>query len=105
MYILQVNIHVKPENIEAFKAASLENANNSIRNEPGCVRFDVMQQADDPTRFMYIEVYHDLESASKHKETKHYNHWREVAEPLLAEPRTRVIYNNLFPVDAGYLGY
>ena len=102
MYILQVNIHVKPENIEAFKAASLENAAASTKSEAGCARFDVMQQADDPTRFTYIEVYRSVEAANQHKDTKHYNHWREVAEPLLAEPRTRLIYNNIFPKDLGY---
>ncbi len=102
MYIIQVNIHVKPEDVEAFKAASLENAAASTVDEPGCARFDVMQQADDPTRFTYIEVYRDLDNATKHKETKHYNRWREVAEPLLAEPRTRVIYQNVFPKDLDY---
>jgi len=102
MYILQVNIHVKSDHIEAFKAASLENAAASTKYEAGCARFDVMQQADDPTRFTYIEVYRDTDSANKHKETRHYNHWREVAEPLLAEPRARVIYNNIFPKDLGY---
>ncbi len=102
MYILQVNIHVKPENIEAFKAASLENAAASTKWEAGCARFDVMQQADDPSRFIYIEVYRSVEAANQHKETKHYNHWREMAEPLLAEPRTRLIYNNIYPKDLGY---
>lgn len=102
MYILQVNVHVKPEHIEAFMNASLENAAASTVNEAGCARFDIMQQMDDPTRFTFIEVYRDQESAAKHKETKHYNHWREVAEPLLAEPRTRVMFTNLFPKDLDY---
>ena len=102
MYILQVNIHVKPEHIETFKAVSLENAAASTKYEAGCLRFDVMQQADDPTRFMFIEAYHDIEGANKHKETNHYNHWREVAEPLMAEPRTRMIYKNIFPGNLGY---
>ena len=102
MYILQVNIHVKPEHLDGFKAASQENAAASTGNEPGCVRFDVMQQADDPTRFSFIEIYRDQESANKHKETGHYNHWREVAEPLLAEPRTRVMFENIFPSDLDY---
>ncbi len=102
MYILHVHVHVKADQIDTFKAATIENAGESTRNEPGCARFDVMQQADDPTRFVLVEVYRSSEAAAKHKETGHYNHWREVAEPLLAEPRTRVIYTNLFPGDLGY---
>ena len=102
MYILQVNLHVKPEELDKFMNASMENAAASTVNEPGCARFDIMQQADDPTRFIYMEVYRDEASAKQHKETKHYNRWREVAEPLLAEPRTRVIYTNVFPKDLDY---
>jgi quinol monooxygenase YgiN len=102
MYILHVHIHVKANQIDTFKAVTIENAMSSTRNEPGCVHFDVMQQADDPTRFVLVEVYRSSEAAAKHKETDHYNHWREVAEPLLAEPRTRVIYKNLFPEDSSY---
>jgi len=102
MYILHVYLHVKPDQIEAFKAATLENAIKSTSNEPGCARFDVMQQADDPTRFVFEEVYRSSEDAAKHKESKHYNHWRETAEPLLAEPRTRQIYTNVFPRDLSY---
>ncbi len=102
MYILHVHVHVKAEQLEIFKAATAENARESTRNEPGCARFDVMQQADDPTRFVLVEVYRSSEAAAKHKETGHYNHWREVAEPLLAEPRTRVVYTNLFPGDSSY---
>ncbi len=102
MYILQVNIHVKPEHLEEFKNVSIENAAASTVDEPGCARFDIMQDASDPTRFIYMEVYQNADAASKHKETKHYNHWREVAEPLLAEPRTRVIYTNVFPTDLDY---
>ncbi|HTX89844.1 MAG TPA: antibiotic biosynthesis monooxygenase [Anaerolineales bacterium] len=98
MYIVHVHIHVKAEMVEAFKAASLENARNSVE-EPGIARFDVIQQADDPTRFELIEVYRTPEDPARHKETAHYNKWREIAEPMLAEPRTRTIYSNLFPAD------
>ena len=101
MYIVHVHLHVKPECIEAFKAASLENARNSIQ-EPGIARFDVLQQADDLTRFELIEVYRTSADPAKHKETAHYNQWRELAEPMLAEPRTRTVYNNLFPADKDY---
>ncbi|MGB8214564.1 MAG: antibiotic biosynthesis monooxygenase [Anaerolineales bacterium] len=98
MYIVHVHLHVKPECIEPFKAASLENARNSLQ-EPGIARFDLLQQADDPTHFELIEVYRTPADPAKHKETAHYNKWRELAEPLLSEPRTRTVYNNLFPSD------
>src|SRR5512136_1099667 len=101
MYIVHVHIHVKPECVEAFKAASLENARNSVQ-EPGIARFDVIQQADDPTRFVLVEVYRTPADPAQHKATAHYNKWREVCEPLLAEPRTRIIYNNVFPDELGW---
>ena len=56
MLITHVMIHVKPEHLEAFKAATLDNARNSVR-EPGIARFDVIQQADDPTRFVLVEAF------------------------------------------------
>jgi autoinducer 2-degrading protein len=101
MYIVHVHIHVKPEFIEAFKKASLENARNSIQ-EPGVARFDVIQQVEDPTRFVLVEVYRTPEDPAKHKETTHYNQWREIAEPMMSEPRTRTIYANVFPADADW---
>jgi autoinducer 2-degrading protein len=101
MFIVHVYIHVKADQIEGFKAASIENAKNSLQ-EPGVARFDLIQQADDPTRFMLVEVYRTPEDAPKHKETAHYNRWREVAEPMLAEPRMRIIYSNIFPDEKGW---
>jgi (4S)-4-hydroxy-5-phosphonooxypentane-2,3-dione isomerase len=98
MYIVHVFVHVKPEYVKAFVAATIENARNSVK-EPGIARFDVIQQADDPTRFVLIEVYRTPDDPAKHKETAHYNQWREVCEPLLAEPRTRIVYGNVFPHD------
>lgn len=101
MYIVHVHVHVKPEQIEAFKQATLENARNSSR-EPGIARFDVLQQADDPTRFVLTEVYRSPQDPAKHKETSHYNRWREAVGPLLAEERTRTIFTNLYPDDGGW---
>lgn len=101
MYIVHVFIHVKPEFVEAFKAASIENARHSVQ-EPGIARFDVIQQADDATRFVLIEVYRTPADPAKHKETAHYNQWCETCEPMQAEPRTRVIYNNVFPDENGW---
>ena len=98
MYIVHVHVHVKPDQIEDFKAATLENAHNSLQ-EPGVARFDVIQQADDPTRFVLVEVYRTADDPARHKETTHYNRWRDVVEPMLAEPRTRTVYANVFPVE------
>jgi (4S)-4-hydroxy-5-phosphonooxypentane-2,3-dione isomerase len=101
MFIVHVHIRVKPEFLEEFKAASIENARNSLM-EPGIARFDVLQQVDDPCHFELIEVYRTPEDPARHKETAHYNKWRELAEPMLAEPRSRTIYANIFPVDKGW---
>ena len=101
MFIVHVNIHVKTDQIEAFQAASLDNARNSLQ-EPGVARFDVIQQADDPSRFVLVEVYRTPEDAAKHKETAHYNRWRALAEPMMAEPRSRNIYANIFPGETGW---
>ena len=98
MYIMHVHLQVKPEFIEEFKKVSLENASNSIK-EPGVVRFDVIQEPDDPSHFVLVEVYRTSEDPARHKETAHYNKWREVAEPMLVGPRTRTIFTNLFPTD------
>ena len=94
MLIIHVHIVVKPDGIEAFKEATIENARNS-RKEPGIARFDLIQQRDDPTRFVLVEVYRSVEATVAHKETAHYAAWRERAEPLMAAPRTRVQYTDV----------
>jgi autoinducer 2-degrading protein len=91
MVIIHVHVHVKPESIEAFKQATLENARNSVR-EPGCARFEVMQQADDPTRFVLVEAYCTPEAHAAHRETAHYPKWRDTVESMMAKPRTSVKY-------------
>jgi quinol monooxygenase YgiN len=101
MLIIQVHIHVKPEYLEEFKQATLVNASNSVQ-EPGIARFDVIQQEDDPTRFVLVEVYRDLEATVKHKETAHYLAWAEKATDWFVEPRTRARYISLFPADQGW---
>ncbi len=101
MHIVHVYVHVKADQVEAFKSATLENARNSL-NEPGVARFDVLQQSDDPTRFVLVEVYRTPEDPARHRETMHYNLWREVAEPMMAEARSRTIYKNIFPDDQGW---
>ena len=101
MHIVHVFIHVKPDKVEEFKLASVENARSSLK-EPGIARFDFIQQADDPTRFLFVEVYRTADDAARHKETSHYNRWKETVEPLLAEPRSRVLYRNVFPDELGW---
>jgi len=101
MLVVHVHVHVRPEHLEAFKAASLANARASVR-EPGVARFDVVQQADDPTRFVLVEVYRTPAAPAAHKETAHYQAWRDAVAPMLAEPRTSVKFANVFPDDAGW---
>jgi autoinducer 2-degrading protein len=98
MLVVHVQVHVKPECVEAFKAATLANARASLQ-EPGVARFDVVQQQDDPTRFVFVEVYRDANAAAAHKETKHYPIWRDAVAPMMAEPRSSVKFNNVFPID------
>lgn len=101
MLCVHVHIHVKPECVEAFKTATLANARASVQ-EPGVVRFDVVQQADDPTRFVLVEVYRDAEANIAHKGTEHYPVWRDVVASMMAEPRISVKFNTVFPGDAGW---
>ena len=98
MLIVLVNVRVKSECIDAFRAASIENATESLR-EAGIARFDVLQQNDDPTRFVLIEVYRNPEAPSAHKETLHYQRWRDAVAPMMAEPRSSVKFTNVFPFD------
>jgi quinol monooxygenase YgiN len=101
VFIVHVHVHVKPEMIEAFKEATIENARNSVR-EPGIARFDVIQQQDDPAHFILVEVYRTPEDAARHKETAHYPVWRDTVAEMMAEPRQGIKYNNVFPDDAGW---
>jgi autoinducer 2-degrading protein len=101
MFIVHVHVHVKPDCVDAFRKASLDNARNSVQ-EPGIARFDVIQQLDDETRFVLIEVYRTTDDAAKHKETAHYALWRDTVEPMMVEPRRSVKYANAFPADEGW---
>ena len=96
MFVVCVHVHVKPERRVAFVNASLENARNTLE-EPGNLRFDVLQQADDPNRFLLYEVYRDEAAMKAHKETPHYARWAEAVAPWMAEPRKGVKYGSLFP--------
>lgn len=101
MRIVHVFIHVKSEHIEAFRAASLENARNSVK-EPGVARFDVLQEREDPSHFVLVEVYRTDEAPAAHKETAHYKQWRDTVADMMAEPRKGVQYVNIFPDDGGW---
>jgi (4S)-4-hydroxy-5-phosphonooxypentane-2,3-dione isomerase len=101
MHIVLVHVHVKHEYIESFREISMENARNSVQ-EPGIARFDVIQQLDDPTRFVLVEVYRDADAQAKHKETAHYAAWRDKAAEMMAEPRVGGKYQNLFPGEDGW---
>lgn len=101
MFIVHVFVHVKPDCVEAFKAATLENARNSVQ-EPGVARFDVCQAQDDPTRFVLVEAYRTPEDPAKHKETAHYAKWRDAVADMMAEPRSSAKYDNVFPEEAGW---
>ena len=99
MYVVCVHVHVLPEHRDAFLAATLENARATIL-EPGNLRFDVLQRADDRDRFLLYEVYRDEAGMEAHKQTPHYAAWRDAVGPWMAEPRQGVKHNGLFPVDA-----
>ncbi len=101
MLVVHVHVHVKPDCIEAFKEITATNARNSIK-EPGIARFDVVQQMDDPTRFVLVEVYRNVEATAAHKATAHYAVWRDRTESLMAEPRFSVKFSNVFPGEEGW---
>jgi quinol monooxygenase YgiN len=98
MFVVYVFIHVKQKEIETFKDASIRNAQNSIK-EPGVARFDVIQQQDDPSRFVLVEIYYTPEDPVRHKETSHYQQWRDTVETMMVEPRYSIKYNNIYPDD------
>ena len=101
MLIVHVHVRVKPECVEAFCHATTGNAQNSIQ-EPGVARFDVMQQRDDISKFVLVEVYRDEQAAAAHKETAHYKQWRDAVADMMAEPRSSVKFTNVFPSTTGW---
>ncbi len=101
MLIVLVHVRVKPECVEAFKTATIANASASVQ-EAGIARFDVIQQNDDPTRFILVEVYRTPEAPALHKDTAHYQTWRDAVADMMAEPRLSYKYTNIFPSDEGW---
>ena len=98
MYVTLVYVHVKPERVADFIDAIRSNHEASVR-EPGNLRFDILQSAEDPTRFVAYEAYTDEAAAKAHKETAHYQDWRDAVADWMAEPRQGVRYDGLFPVE------
>jgi quinol monooxygenase YgiN len=101
MLVVHVHVHVKPQFVESFRDATMENASKSVQ-EPGVARFDVVQQSDDPTRFVLVEVYRTADDPARHKETAHYQAWRDTVAGMMAEPRSSTRYDNVFPDDPGW---
>jgi autoinducer 2-degrading protein len=101
MFIVHVHVRVKPEYVSAFIDATLENARQSVK-ESGIARFDVVQQSEDPNRFVLVEVYRTREDSARHKETEHYKTWRDTVADMMAEPRTGIKYASIFPGDEGW---
>jgi quinol monooxygenase YgiN len=101
LLVVHVHVHVKPDAVEAFRAATIDNARDSLR-EPGIARFDVVQSTEDPTRFVLVEVYRAADAPAAHKATAHYARWRDAVADLMAEPRTSARYVNVAPEDSGW---
>jgi (4S)-4-hydroxy-5-phosphonooxypentane-2,3-dione isomerase len=101
LHIVFVHVHVKPDRVDDFRAATTINAGES-RKEPGVARFDVVQEADDPTRFVLVEAYRSTAGAAAHKETGHYQRWRDAVADMMAEPRTSRKYLAVSPDDGGW---
>jgi len=101
MVVIHVHARVRPDAVEAFRDATIRNAAHSVQ-EPGIARFDVIQQHDDPSRFVLVEVYRSAEAVAAHKQTAHYATWRDAVAPLMAEPRTGIKYSNVFPDETGW---
>jgi autoinducer 2-degrading protein len=101
MLVVHVHVRVKPECVDPFQAATLANARASVQ-EPGIARFDVVQQADDPTRFVLVEAYRTAAAPAAHKDTAHYALWRDTVASMMAESRTSIKFSNVFPADTDW---
>lgn len=99
MSIVHVSIHVRADKVRDFINSTRQNAEES-RKEPGVAQFDLLQQVGDETRFVLVEVFRTPEAVAQHKQSAHYDRWRNSVEPLLAEPRTRLVYQNVFPHES-----
>lgn len=96
MYVTIVHATVIPEKIDAFKEACRLNHEKSIR-EPGNIRFDILQVADDPAKFVFYEAYKTQQDAAAHKQTAHYLAWRDTVADWMAEPRLGIVHHGVYP--------
>jgi (4S)-4-hydroxy-5-phosphonooxypentane-2,3-dione isomerase len=103
MLVVHVHVKVKPDYIDSFRKATIANAQSS-RKEPGIAHFDVLQQPDEPTRFVLVEAYRTAKAPAAHKETLHYQTWRDTVAEMMAEPRQSVKFTNVDPPDALFEG-
>jgi quinol monooxygenase YgiN len=101
LFIVHVSVYVKPGTADAFKSATRENARSS-RQEPGVVRFDLLQYAESAEKFLLVEIYRNETAAASHKETAHYKIWRDTVADMMAEPRSSVKFTNVDPDDSGF---
>jgi autoinducer 2-degrading protein len=101
LLVVHVQVQVKPEYLDAFIAATLDNARASLR-EPGIARFDVVQDQEDATRFVLVEVYESDDAPAEHKRTDHYARWRDTVADMMASPRSSTKYRNVFPDREGW---
>lgn len=102
MFIVHVFVQVKPDDVDGFVEASLANAKASLQ-EPGIIRFDVLQERDRPDHFLLVEVYRTRDDTARHKETEHYRRWKETVSDMMAKPRTKKIYDPLFPGEEEWM--
>ena len=101
MFVVHVFAEVKPGHVELFKQATLANARASLL-EPGVARFDILQDTENPEKFVLVEVYRTKDDPARHKETRHYQVWKETVADLMAVPRAKRVFDNIFPEDEGW---
>lgn len=101
MLVMHIHVKVKPESVEAFRQATIENARASVQ-EPGIARFDVVQQQDEGTQFVLVEAYRSPDAVTAHRATAHYAKWRDTVEAMMAAPRERALYDSVFPEPEGW---
>jgi len=99
MLVVHVHLKIKPECLQDFIEVTRQNARESLK-EDGIARFDLIQQKEDPTRFILIEAYRTSEAPSLHKKTRHYALWRDLVEPMQAEPRYSLKFESLYPEES-----
>lgn len=99
MYCLMVTMQIKPDRVEQFREAILDDAIGSVNDEPGCVRFDVHQDSEDENRFYLYEVYKDAEAFEAHKQAPHFKRFFEATDGIHSVPPEIKRCVNVYPSD------